>query len=202
MAEENAKPAAPEGGAGEGDAAAAPKKPSHLGMIVVIVVGVLVMTLTPLLTFFVVKSAAGPSEEPSKAEAAAAPSKHGGGGGHGGGHGSKGGEAAPAATGPVLSMKSVIVNIAQTKGTRILKVEPHLVLSEARLVEELKGPTYMPLLVDRVIHAARRKTIDELEGPQGAESMKRDIISEINAVIKEKLSGAVVDVYFNEFLIQ
>jgi flagellar basal body-associated protein FliL len=59
-----------------------------------------------------------------------------------------------------------------------------------------------PMLRDKVLSAASVKTIDELEGPQGRENLKREIMNLINASIKDRMSGAVVDVYFNEFLIQ
>ena len=58
------------------------------------------------------------------------------------------------------------------------------------------------MLIDRVITAASRKTLDELDGPEGHEALKRDIMSEINAAIKEKMAGSVIDVYFSEFIVQ
>jgi flagellar protein FliL len=178
MAEETAQPAPAAAAEGDAAAPAAPKKASNIGLIVVIAVSLLVMVVTPVSTFLVVKSAAKPTVEPAK----------------------EGGEKGAAGGQNVVPLKSIIVNVLGTKGTRILKIEPTLIVSEARLAEELKKNT--PLLVDRVIMAARRPTLDELEGVQGIEKLKRDIISEINAVVKKDLSGAVIDVYFNDFLVQ
>jgi len=186
MAEENANQAPSEAKeAPAGDAAAAQAKPSSgkLGMLVVIIVGFLVMAITPLVTFFAVKATLPPPVEKKE------------GAGHGG-HG----EGKEVSSRPMLDLKPVNVNIAETKGTRILRVEAHLVLSEAKLLEELKDSTSM--LVDRVITAASRKTLDELDGPEGHEALKRDIMSEINAAIKEKMAGSVIDVYFSEFIVQ
>ena len=76
MAEEKTENAAPP--AGEEAAAPQPapdKKPSNIGMFVVVIVGLVVMTLTPLATYFLVKQAA-PAAVDLKSE-----SKHGGGGG-------------------------------------------------------------------------------------------------------------------------
>ncbi len=183
-------------------AAAGQPKGAKLGMFVVVIFGLLVMTLTPVITFFVVKAVAVPqavSEAGGHKEAKA----EGGGGGHGakkegGGHG--GGEG-KADSSNILSLKSVMVNIADTKSTRVLRLEVHLVVSDVELVGELKN-NYMSMLLDRVMFAASRKTLDELEGPQGRESLKRDIIGEINSIIKNKLAGAITDVYFVEYLIQ
>jgi flagellar basal body-associated protein FliL len=177
MAEEEVKEAAAEAKeapAADGAAAAKPAS-GKLGMLVVIIVGFLVMAITPLVTYFAVKATLPPPVEKKQEE-------------------KKEGER------PILDLKPVNVNIAETKGTRILRVEAHLVLSEAKLMEELKNSTSM--LVDRIILAASRKTLDELDGPEGHEALKRDIMSEINAAIKEKMTGSVIDVYFSEFIVQ
>ena len=92
------------------------------------------------------------------------------------------------------------MNIAQTKGTRLLKLVPHLVLSEAALLEELKNSS--SLLADRILLACSRKTIDELEGPEGRATLKREIMAEVNAAIQGCMKGSVVDIYLSEFLIQ
>ena len=97
-------------------------------------------------------------------------------------------------------LKEIYVNIAETKGTRILKIVPFLVLSEERLSKEMG--ILEPLLRDRVSFAASSMTIDQLEGPNGREALKREIMTIVNAALKEKMTGSVVDVYFNEFLIQ
>ncbi len=175
MAEETAKNEA--GEAAEGDAAVPPKSGKKSDLMIVVIVGLLVIVLTPLATFFVVKKAAPPSEEDAEKEALVV-------------------------EGDILGfdLKPVNVNIAQTKGTRFLRLDVTLVVSEPGMVEELKK--YNSLLTDRVILAASRRTIDELEGPKGREALKRDIISEVNAAIKGRINGAVTDVYFKEFLIQ
>jgi flagellar basal body-associated protein FliL len=183
-------------------------KGAKSGALLVIIVGVLVLVLTPAASFMASKlgGGSGPTAVSSGGGG------HGGGGGEeskggegaksgeGGGHGG-GGKAATAEPNQMLALKSILVNVAETKGTRILKIEPHLVLSDSKQIEKLQL-SYMPMLVDRVILAASRKTIDELEGPQGRESLKREIMGEINGIIKERFSVSVVDVYFNEFLVQ
>ncbi len=152
-------------------------KPAPNGnMLLVIIVGLLVMVLTPLASFLVVRLSL-----------PAAPIEH---------------EKTEESSGKqvVLDMEPVLVNIAQTKGTRVLKLEPHLVLSEAALLTELQNSS--SLLADRILMACSRKTIDELEGPQGRATLKREIIAEVNAAIQGRMKGSVIDIYLSEFLIQ
>jgi flagellar basal body-associated protein FliL len=145
-------------------------------MLFVIIIGLLVMVLTPLASYLVVRLSLPPS--PLQDEEAEVSSKEQ----------------------VVLDMEPVLVNIAQTKGTRVLKLEPHLVLSEVALLEELKNSS--SLLADRILLACSRKTIDELEGPEGRATLKREIMAEVNAAIQGRMKGSVVDIYLSEFLIQ
>ena len=155
-------------------AAAVPAKPKS-NLLIVIIIGLVITIATPTITFFVVKATVPPpvmAEEEEKSETAAAN----------------------------YDLKEMYVNIAETKGTRILKLQPVLVLSDVKLAEKFLELDAM--LKDKVLMAASTKTIDELEGPNGKESLKREIISLINAAIKDKTSGVVIDVYFTQFLIQ
>jgi flagellar basal body-associated protein FliL len=152
-------------------------KPSpQSNMLFVIIIGLLVMVLTPLASYVVVRLSlpASPIEDNKIDESSEEQ--------------------------VVLDMEPVIVNIAQTKGTRILKLVPHLVLSEAALRDELQNSS--SLLADRILLACSRKTIDDLEGPEGRSTLKRDIMVEVNAAIQGRMKGSVVDIYLSEFLIQ
>ena len=160
----------------QAEAQAAVKPGTSKSLIIILIVAVLVVVVTPLATFLVIKNMMPAPVVEVKENA------------------KPGGQT-------VLKLKVITMNITGTHGTRILRIEPHLVISEKKLADDLKE-TSESLLVDRVILAAGRKTMDELEGENGRESLKRDIISEINAAIRPRMSGAVTDVYFNEYLIQ
>ena len=156
--------------------AGAARKGSKAGTLVVMVVGFLVMFLTPLISYFVVKASLPP--EAVTADRAV-----------------DNGE-------PVLlKLDEIMVNIANTQATRILRFEPHLLLSESRLHEKL-SKNLLPMVHDRIMRTASSKSIDQLEGPHGRESLKRDIMAQINEEIKSMMCGAVVDIYFTDFLIQ
>jgi flagellar basal body-associated protein FliL len=199
MAKEPEAGAAPEAAAaptppGEEDAAQ-PQNGSKSNMLLLIIIGVGLILASSVVTFITVKLlvpkpieiAQAAVKEDSKAKA-----EHGGGGG--GEHG-KGG-----AGSLLFSLGDIYVNVAETRATRALKVSPVLVLSEPKLADELKE--YQSLLRDRIMEAARKMTLDELDGPNGRDNLKKEIISLINMSIKDKFSGMVVDVYFNDFLIQ
>ena len=179
MANEEEPKKAPEAaaaGAAEGAAAAGAKPKS--GIMPIIIIGGALIVVIPIVTIVGVKMFM-PSPSlvvKEKADVAGA------------------GEPA------TYSLKEIYVNIAETKGTRILKIAPFLVLSEQKLATEITK--YDALLRDRVSMAASSMTIDELEGPNGRESLKKEIAVQINSALKDRMAGAVVDVYFSEFLIQ
>ncbi|HBA84883.1 MAG TPA: hypothetical protein DCZ95_12385 [Verrucomicrobia bacterium] len=159
-----------EAAAATAQAAAKPKS----NLIVVIIIGVAITIATPLITYFVVRATVPPPVVAEEKESAKA--------------------------GGYCDMMEMYVNIAETKGTRILKIQPVLVLSDAKLEEKIKQLEAM--IKDKILMATSTKTIDELEGPNGKEALKREIVSLINAAIKDKMSGAITDVYFTQFLIQ
>lgn len=177
MANEEEKKAPEAAAAGAEGAAAAVAKPKSSLMPIIIIGGALIVVI-PIVTIVGVKMFM-PSPSlvvKEKADIASA------------------GEPA------TYSLKEIYVNIAETKGTRILKIVPFLVLSEQKLATEITK--YDALLRDRVSMAASSMTIDELEGPNGREALKKEIAVQINSALKDRMAGAVVDVYFSEFLIQ
>lgn len=177
MANEEEKKAPEAAAAGAEGAAAAVAKPKSSLMPILIIGGALIVVI-PIVTIVGVKMfMPSPSlvvKEKADLETAGEPATY--------------------------SLKEIYVNIAETKGTRILKIAPFLVLSEQKLATEITK--YDALLRDRVSMAASSMTIDELEGPNGRESLKKEIAVQINSALKDRMAGAVVDVYFSEFLIQ
>ncbi len=196
------------GGAPAGEEGASqPQAGQKSNMLLLIIIGVALILVSAVVTFITVKLLVPKpleiAEATVKEESKAKDAHGGGGGGHGGGgHGGGGGEHGKGGgSGSLLfSLGDIYVNVAETRATRALKVSPVLVVSEPTLVEQLKE--YQALLRDRIMEAARKMTLDELDGPNGRDNLKKEIISLINMAIKDKFSGMVVDVYFNDFLIQ
>ncbi|MEI6808605.1 MAG: flagellar basal body-associated FliL family protein [bacterium] len=120
---------------------------------------------------------------------------------HGGGEkaGHEGGEKAGVVS-KLVAVKEVYVNIAETKGTRILKIVPNLVVSEDALAKEMMLAE--ALVRDRIGAAAAKMTLDDLDGVNGRENLKKEIMTLINLSMQNKMAGVVTDVYFSEYLIQ
>lgn len=162
--------------------AAAPKT----GMLVVVVIGFLVMILTPLITFFVVKATVPKTDKPEKAH-------------HEGGQKGEHGEEGPAEH--IFVMEPIVVNIKGTVGTRYLKIEPHLLVSDEPTQKALEARKAM--LYDQVSAIAADKTLMDLEGESAREALKKEIKQKLNAIIRGKeLSGTILDIYFKVFMIQ
>ncbi len=153
----------------------APKAARPHGNLWVILVGLLVMSVTPLASYFAVRASIEPSVRKPAPEAAAG---------------------IPV----VMAIDPLIVNIAGTRMTRVLRIQVHLVLSEARLEETLRE--MMPMVKDRIMTTAGLRTLEDLEGLDGRDALKRDIITDINSMIRTRMEGSILDVAFSEFLIQ
>ena len=91
----------------------------------------------------------------------------------------------------------IIVNLADTKGQRYLKVNIQFEVSDDKVIEELKKRT--PLMLDLLIGILSGKTIEDVENTMGRNRLRREIIDKSNA---ELVSGKVINVYFTEFVIQ
>lgn len=99
-----------------------------------------------------------------------------------------------------VEMDDIYVNIAETKATRVLKLSPVLELSEQRLTSVVEGR--IPLIRDLISETACRLSIEELDGSNGRQILKREIKNQLNVMLRNHMAGAVENVYFSDFLIQ
>ena len=91
----------------------------------------------------------------------------------------------------------IIVNLAETKGQRYLKVNVQFEVNDDKVIEELKMRT--PLILDLLITILSSKTIEDVTHTVGRNRLRREIIDKSNA---ELVSGKVINVFFTEFVIQ
>lgn len=161
------------------------KSKVNKGNLLVILTGVLVITITPISTWLVVRNF-GPDTAASTEET---PEKK------------KGEEKSPENSKEVLfPIDPLVVNIAETRMTRVLSVQMHLVLSDEKLKTVLEDK--MPMVKDRIMSIVGRKTLSELEDESGRKKLKRDIALEINEMTRDEMAGTVLNVVFSQFLIQ
>lgn len=99
-----------------------------------------------------------------------------------------------------MEFKDIFVNVAETKATRVLKLTAVLELSEEGLLPLLNSRS--SILRDLISEAASQMTINELENVNGRKKLKREIKDKVNVMVCDWMSGAVVKVYFPDFLTQ
>lgn len=100
----------------------------------------------------------------------------------------------------VETYKDLYVNIAETKATRVLKLSVVLELSDEKLLASLES--FRPIIQDLICESASHMTIEELEGRNGRGILKREIKNRANELMRDRMDGAITQVYFTDFLIQ
>ena len=180
------------------------KKSSKLLLIIIIVVLVLVLAIGGVIIAMMSGGHEEEVVEGTKKEASAhgdeakADESHGdeesdaGHGDSGSSHGSEGTE-----VGIMYPLDLFTVNLLSESGRRYLKVELNLEIEGEELAHELD--TKKPLLRDIIIRILSSKSLEEISTAKGKETLKEQIVSEINPRIKD---GKVKNVYFVDFVVQ
>lgn len=89
------------------------------------------------------------------------------------------------------------VNLLSESGRRYLKVEMNLELEGEELAIELEKKK--PVLRDIIIRILSSKSLEEISTAKGKESLKEQIVSELNKRVKD---GKIKNVYFVDFVVQ
>ena len=89
----------------------------------------------------------------------------------------------------------LVVNILDTRDTRVLRCVMHLEVDNPKALDELKLREVV--YRDEILEILRSKTLDDLKYP-GDNAVKRQIRDRLNRMM---VKGSVVEVYFKEFLI-
>ncbi len=89
------------------------------------------------------------------------------------------------------------VNLLSESGRRYLKVEMNLELSGEELAVELEKKK--PVLRDTIIRILSSKSLEEISTAKGKETLKEEIVSELNKRVKD---GKIKNVYFVDFVVQ
>jgi flagellar FliL protein len=99
--------------------------------------------------------------------------------------------------GPMYPLNQFIVNLFSEDGSRYLKTTINLELSLPELATELDAKK--PLIRDIIIKALSAKSYEEISTIAGKESLKDEIVANVNAVLKD---GKINNVFFTDFVIQ
>ncbi len=94
-------------------------------------------------------------------------------------------------------IEDVIINPAETSGSRFLNVTVALEYVNSDLEQELTEKEVQ--LRDILINIFASKTISELDGPDDRERLKKEILERCNGILKK---GKIKRVYFSNFIMQ
>ncbi len=98
---------------------------------------------------------------------------------------------------PVFALRPFVVNLADKKSRRYLKVTMKLELSNDDLVEEVEKRRAQ--IRDVILTLLSSKTAAEVSSMEGKFLLRQDIIKRVNVFL---VSGKVTKVYWEEFVVQ
>ena len=101
------------------------------------------------------------------------------------------------AVGVMVPLEPFIVNLARTKGSRILKVTVTLELNNPAVQPEVEDNRQK--IMDSILVLLSSKTFEDVYSIQGKFKLKDEITTRVNRFLA---MGHVKEVYFSEFLIQ
>jgi flagellar FliL protein len=107
------------------------------------------------------------------------------------------GEESLSEVGIMFPLEIFTVNLLSESGRRYLKVEMNLELSGEELAVELE--TKKPVLRDVIIRILSGKSLEEVSTIKGKETVKEEILTDINGRLKD---GKIKNVYFTDFVVQ
>jgi flagellar FliL protein len=99
--------------------------------------------------------------------------------------------------GPMFPLDSFTVNLLSDSGRRYLKVQINLELDGNNVASELDSKT--AVVRDIVIRLLSSKTLEEISTAKGKDTLKEQIISQLNLRLRD---GNIRNVYFTEFVVQ
>jgi flagellar FliL protein len=104
---------------------------------------------------------------------------------------------APPAVGVMIPLEPFMVNLARSKGSRILKVTVTLELNNPAVQPEVEDNRQK--IMDSILVLMSSKTFEDVYSIQGKFKLKDEITTRVNRFLA---MGHVKEVYFSEFLIQ
>ncbi len=97
----------------------------------------------------------------------------------------------------VFALKPFVVNLADNKGRRYLKVSMKLELSSDELMEEVEKR--QPQIRDVILTLLSSKTSNEVNSMEGKFLLREEIIKRVNTFL---VTGKITKIYLEEFVVQ
>ncbi len=102
-----------------------------------------------------------------------------------------------ATLGPLFSLETFIVNLADQERSRYLRVTMDLELAES--TDAAKLSERLPLVRDRILMILPSKRFDEIASMEGKTALRDEIIAKLNSLFPQNV---VADIFFTEFVVQ
>ena len=99
--------------------------------------------------------------------------------------------------GTIIPMPVIVVNVANTNGSRYLRAGLSFEVTEPALLEELEKRN--PQIMDTLIMILTNKDLEDLVELTGKKQIRTEIKEKVNAKL---VAGKIKSVYFTEFVIQ
>jgi flagellar FliL protein len=99
--------------------------------------------------------------------------------------------------GPIFSLDTFIVNLADKGGKRYLRITIDLELDSEELESEVK--TRLPQVRDSILTILPTKRFDDISSAKGKTALRDQMLERINGLLAR---GKVTNLYFKEFVVQ
>jgi flagellar FliL protein len=99
--------------------------------------------------------------------------------------------------GPLYSIGTMIVNLADQGGKRYLRVNMELELSHPEVATEIEKR--LPLVRDSILMVLSTKTYQDISTNEGKNTLRTQLVTNLGQFF---MSGNIVNVFFTEFVVQ
>ncbi|MFH1982233.1 MAG: flagellar basal body-associated FliL family protein [Pseudomonadota bacterium] len=99
--------------------------------------------------------------------------------------------------GPMMALNPFVVNLAESGGSRYLRMTVELELSEEPVRSEIM--TRLPQIRDAVLMILPNKTLADINSSDGKETLREELITAFNEILSK---GEIKNIYYTEFVVQ
>jgi len=99
--------------------------------------------------------------------------------------------------GPIYSLETFIVNLADKGGNRYLRVTIDFELGNAELQGEVDKR--LPQIRDSILMILPSKRFDDISSVEGKTALRDEILEKVNSLLT---LGKITNIYFKEFVVQ
>lgn len=97
----------------------------------------------------------------------------------------------------IVPLETLIVNLSGSNGRRYLKAKINLEAKDGEMKKTIEAKSVQ--IKDRLISILSSKTLEDIEGLEGQENLRKEIKDAVDVVLKAE---GVLQVYFTEFVVQ